>query len=92
MQVDHIDHNGLNNQQSNLRNCTGSQNQRNKRGYGKSNYIGVYPDKGSYRAYIFVGGIIKYLGSFKSEKDAATARDIASKEYYGEYANLNIQV
>lgn len=43
MQVDHKDHNGLNNQKSNLRVCTKSQNQMNKTAvFGRSSrYLGV---------------------------------------------------
>ena len=40
--TDHIDHNGLNNQKHNLRTCTRSENQKNKRGHGTSRYLGVY--------------------------------------------------
>lgn len=39
--VDHIDHDGLNNQASNLRKCTPSQNKKNTKGRGSSKYLGV---------------------------------------------------
>ena len=40
-QVDHIDRNKLNNQRSNLRFCTQSQNMMNKTAWGSSKYLGV---------------------------------------------------
>jgi hypothetical protein len=39
--VDHRDHNGLNNQRYNLRNCTIAENHRNRIGRGKSQYKGI---------------------------------------------------
>ena len=41
--IDHIDGNGLNNQKSNLRIATHNQNIWNSKGYGSSQYKGVYP-------------------------------------------------
>jgi len=41
MQVDHIDHNGLNNQKSNLRLCVNKENACNRKSIGKSKYLGV---------------------------------------------------
>jgi hypothetical protein len=90
MQVDHIDHNGLNNQKSNLRNCTQSQNSSNRTAYGKSKYLGVHiRENGKYRASIRRENKRKDLGTFKNEIDAAIAYDRAALAY-GEYANLNI--
>ena len=40
-QIDHIDRNKLNNQRSNLRFCTQSQNMMNKTAWGSSKYLGV---------------------------------------------------
>ena len=41
MQVDHIDHNGLNNQKNNLRNCSVAQNRMNRKPSGTTKYLGV---------------------------------------------------
>lgn len=98
-QGDHIDHNGLNNQRINLRNTTHSQNQMNKSPCGLSKYLGVALDsvtkKGKtyryWRANIRVENKLIHLGQFKTEIDAAIARDIASKKYFGEFANLNFK-
>jgi hypothetical protein len=41
MQVDHKDHNGLNNTRENIRLCSNSENGKNKKGRGISKYLGV---------------------------------------------------
>lgn len=43
--IDHIDRNGLNNQKSNLRITTQSNNKKNSKGFGVSKYKGVYLQK-----------------------------------------------
>jgi hypothetical protein len=91
MQVDHIDHNGLNNQKCNLRNCTASQNRMNKRPFGKSIYKGVGFNEGLIQARIRINNKQIHLGYFKSEELAAKSYDIAAKKYHGEFANLNFK-
>jgi hypothetical protein len=95
MEVDHIDHNGLNNQKSNLRNCTRSQNQMNVKPGGESKYLGVYYDKkGKYkyiRAMIRINNKNIYLGVFSTEIEAARVYDAVAKKYKGEFANLNFK-
>lgn len=93
--VDHKDHNGLNNQKNNIRLCTNTQNQQNKIGWGKSIFKGVCVSfvRGKYKsiiAYIDINKNHKYLGSFATEELAAIAYNEAAKKYYGEFANLNI--
>jgi hypothetical protein len=93
-QTDHRDHDGLNNQRSNLRPATNSQNHANERpGTGfASAYKGVsLGSRGhGWQARIRVGGGERlYLGIFKSEIDAARAYDAAARKHHAEYACLN---
>jgi len=96
-EVDHIDHNGLNNQKSNLRNCTRAGNTRNRSSRSASGYMGVYTLKNKRSktdiivAKVQVNNKQIYLGCFKTLEKAAIARDKASKKYFGEFANLNFK-
>jgi hypothetical protein len=85
--VDHEDHNGLNNQRYNLRECTHAQNTRNKHksSNNKSGYKGVIKMGNKWRAKIRQ----IYLGLFDSPIDAARAYDKKALELFGEYAALN---
>lgn len=94
--VDHKDGNTLNNQKSNLRLCTPTQNCRNRRAKtnGTSKYIGVTTSRSSLNkrwiAQIIDNGVNHYLGYFKSEEEAAKAYNEAAKKYHGEFARLNV--
>ena len=92
--TDHRDGDGLNNQRSNLREATVSQNQRNARGArnSSSQYKGVgwQSQIGRWRAYIWLDGKSKHLGTFTDEVEAAKAYDAAAREHFGEFARLNL--
>ena len=91
--VDHINNDPLDNRKCNLRIITPQQNSQNKtlNKNGTSKSIGVYFSKKSNQWYasITLKTIKKHLGTFENEIDAAKARDLATKEFYGEFGNLN---
>lgn len=97
-QCDHRNGNGLDNRRANLRFCTTSQNQQNRRKQdhicGKacsSVYKGVDWHKSSrcWRARIRHRGKQTYLGLFGNEYQAAAAYDTKAKELFGEFALTN---
>ncbi len=93
MQIDHINHNTLDNRKCNLRICTKSQNQINrlKRKNCSSKYKGVYLHKQNQKWISEINYLGKkiYLGCFKTEKEAAKVYNKIVKKYHGEYVYLN---
>jgi hypothetical protein len=92
--IDHANGNGLDNQRSNLRAATGSQNKANNgRYFGSSGFKGVYwreRDK-RWHAQIRVGGKGITIGYFHDEVVAARAYDDAAREAFGEFARTNFE-
>ena len=93
LQVDHINHNGLDNRRCNLRICTHQENHRNKLPKGKYPYLGICKRADGrlkcWHARINYNKKGIDLGSYYTLEDAARAYDKAAKEYFGEFANLN---
>ncbi len=91
--VDHINHDTLNHQRSNLRLCTNAQNSANKhkKAAGSSQYKCVDWQKtaNKWRVRIMFEGKRIHLGFFDSEIEAALAYDKKAIELFGEYAYLN---
>lgn len=94
IEVDHINGNGLDNRRCNLRLVSSSQNhfnQRKQQRQTSSQYKGVYwhqRDK-VWMARIQAFGSDHYIGSFRSEREAALAYNKAAIKFHGEYAKLN---
>jgi hypothetical protein len=95
--VDHIDHNPLNNQKNNLRILTDTGNAQNKSSSknSSSKYVGVHHCKeGKWRALIKFNGKQEHLGLFKTELEAAYARDKRALElntHKGTHYNINFK-
>lgn len=93
IQVDHIDHDTLNNCRNNLRIVTNLQNQMNRRGNKRatSKYKGVswHKQTKKWRATIMKHRQQTHLGVFNSEQEAALAYNRAAIIMFGEYAYLN---
>lgn len=91
--IDHIDHDGLNNQKSNLRMATYSQNNMNKipKVNGSSKFKGVtwYKEGNKWLAHIGINKKQINLGYFVSEIEAAQAYNNKARELFGEFAYLN---
>jgi hypothetical protein len=90
IEVDHIDHNQVNNRKYNLRTCSHNDNMKNqkKQKNNTSGYAGVYfiKDAQKFLALIEHDGIVTRLGWFADKESALIARLKAEKLYYGEFA------
>lgn len=92
LKVDHINHNGIDNQKHNLRMATHAQNLMNSASIrGKCKYLGVGICKksGKFTVAVMANGKRVRMGRFINEIDAAIARDKVALEIQGEFACLN---
>ena len=94
--VDHIDGNGLDNQEHNLRVVTRTQNCMNsrKRDNTSSKYkvVSLYKRVNKWTAQIWVNRKRIHLGYFSNELDAAHTYDQEAKKHFGEFAKLNFPI
>ena len=90
--VDHVDRDSLNNQISNLRSATRSQDQANrkvdKRSTSGVTGVSFNETRGKWYARISANKANHFLGVFDSKCSAVKARKEAAIKYHGEYASL----
>ena len=93
LEVDHRNHNGLDNRKCNLRTCNHTENQRNRQPLQKctSKYKGVCWHKASnkWMARIRLNRKPIYLGLFTNEIIAAKVYDAKATKLFGKFAYLN---
>jgi len=91
--IDHINHCTSDNRKENLRACSMSQNQMNKKKQinNTSGYTGVqwYKSRNKWRAVIEVNKKVHHLGYFDKKEDAIKARKEAEEKYFGEWSYDN---
>ena len=91
-QVDHINHNTIDNRKSELRLCTQSQNQHNRGCNSKnsSGYKGVCWRKArqKWQAQIVLNGEKIYLGCFQTPEEAHSAYCKAAQELHGDFLKV----
>lgn len=95
--LDHINGNGLDNRECNLRLCTNSQNQHNqkmRRKEASSIYKGIswYRNLEKWKAQITYNRKHMHLGYFSNEIEAARVYDKRAVELFGEFAKTNFPV
>lgn len=91
--IDHINHNTLDNRRSNLRKATRHQNVINRRSMknGTSKFKGVHWYKATekWQSQVQINGKKTHIGFFDSEVEAAKAYNEKAKEFHGNFAFIN---
>lgn len=86
--IDHRDRDGLNNQKSNLRVCTHSQNNENRKvmSTSKTGIKGVRSHRRKWKASITKNGKYIYLGLFKNKEEASERYKQEARVLFGDFA------
>ena len=91
--IDHVNGDTLDNRRSNLRPCTNSQNQANKKvTLARSGFRGVHLERQTQKwfAQIKCEGRTFHLGTYWTKEAAAIAYDLAARKLFGEFAFANV--
>ena len=89
LQVDHINHNTLDNRACNLRAATRKQNTQNRTRKNNTGYKGVKYVNGKFQARIGTDPNRIIIGYFRTAREAAIEYNKKAIELYGDFACLN---
>lgn len=94
MVIDHKNHDSLDCQKENLRACTLSQNNMNRRGAASNSKTGLRgvcwnKQKKKWQASIRAKGRNRLIGFFEDKYQASQAYKIENKKYFGEFGGLS---
>ena len=94
IRVDHKDHNGLNNRETNLRvtlHPNNNQNRKSKNSNNKSGYRNVFWDSGREKWKVSLCKNYKHItiGYFDDVDEAGKAAEEARRNYFGKFAGLS---
>lgn len=85
-QVDHVHRVHNDNRKSQLRKCSQSENNRNRKvPKNSTGVVGVYYSHGKYSARVYIKGKEIRVGRFDTIEEASKARKEAVNKYYGEF-------
>ncbi len=90
LQVDHINQDTLDNRRCNLRICTQTENNRNRKRFNPDKPKGCYQNQyGTWTVRISVDNKDIVIGNFKTKDDAEMAYKDASIKYHGEFSCID---
>jgi len=89
LEVDHINHNGLDNSRMNLRECEHADNMVNQKKpkNNTSGYKGIIKCRKGFRIYLTRGKTLFQKAGYKTIEDAVVAYKIEAEKIHGEFAN-----
>lgn len=87
--VDHVNGDTGDDRWENLREASHRQNGANRKAWGRSRFLGVWPKGSKWESAIKTRDGVKRVGNFSREENAALAYNFAALKYHGEFARMN---
>jgi len=89
MEIDHVNHCGLDNRKINLRECTRSSNAKNMKIRRGKKFKGIHKSGRGFTVVLTINNKQRYFGTYPTEREAAWLYNKLAVMYFGEFANPN---